>query len=265
MEKALAGTENTSAAFYVVIPARYASTRLPGKPLLDIGGRPMLQHVFERAQHSGAARVLIATDDPRIEQIAQAFGAEVWMTDAQHPSGTDRVAEVVRRCQLPEDALIVNVQGDEPCIPPPLIAQVAQALSHQPQAAIATLCEPIQDTTSLFDPNVVKVVRDQAGFALYFSRAPIPWVRDTFQSQPKLQGSAGQAGHFRHIGLYAYRAAFLQQLTQMPIAPLESDEALEQLRVLYQGHKIYVAQACVPPGIGVDTAEDLIRVRNLQV
>jgi len=253
----------TPLAFYVIIPARYASTRLPGKPLLDIGGKPMLQHVFERAQESGAAQVMIATDDARIEHVAQAFGANVQMTDPQHPSGTDRIAEVVRACELPDDAIIVNVQGDEPHMPPSLIQQVAHALNAHPQAAVATLCEVISDSKTIFNPNVVKVVRDQAGFALYFSRAPIPWVRDNFQIESK-QGANGQAKHFRHIGLYAYRAAFLQNLTQMPVSPLENDEALEQLRVLYQGHKIYVAEAQTPPGMGVDTAEDLDKIRTLR-
>lgn len=246
--------------FQVIIPARYAATRLPGKPLLDIGGKPMLQHVFERAQQSGARRVIIATDDERIQQAAQAFGADVYMTDPQHPSGTDRIAEIARICELPDTAIIVNVQGDEPCLPPALIQQVAQALNAHPQAAVATLCETITDPATLFNPNVVKVVRDRAGFALYFSRAPIPWVRDSFQMQP-LQGATGHAKHFRHIGLYAYRAAFLQTLTQMPVAPLESDEALEQLRVLYQGHKIYVTEAQETPARGVDTAEDLEKIR----
>lgn len=246
--------------FFVVIPARYASTRLPAKPLRDIHGKPMLQHVFERAQASGALRVMIATDDRRIEQAAHAFGAQVWMTDVQHASGTDRIAEVVRACELPDQTIVVNLQGDEPCMPPSLIRQVAQSLNAQPQATVATLCQMITEPADIFNPNVVKVVRDCAGFALYFSRAPIPWVRDTFHAQ---QGVSGQAQHFRHIGLYAYRAAFLRSLTQMPLAPLESDEALEQLRVLYQGYKMYVAEAREPPGMGVDTLEDLEKIRAL--
>ncbi len=244
--------------FYVIIPARYASTRLPGKPLLEIAGKPMLQHVFERAQASGAQRVMIATDDARIETAAKAFDADVYLTSAEHVSGTDRIAEVARQCQLPDDAIIVNMQGDEPCLPPVLIQQVAQALAQHPQAAVATLCEAIQDETQIFNPNVVKVVCNQAGFALYFSRAPVPWGRENFAANTPL---ISHNGHFRHIGLYAYRADFLQKLTQLPMAPLETDEALEQLRVLYQGYSIYVAQAAEPPGQGVDTAEDLAQVR----
>jgi 3-deoxy-manno-octulosonate cytidylyltransferase (CMP-KDO synthetase) len=245
-------------AFWVIIPARYASTRLPGKPLLEIAGKPMLQHVYERAAASGAARVVIATDDPRIGQAARGFGADVCMTAEQHQSGTDRIAEVARLRGAAADTVIVNLQGDEPLMPPALVKQAAAALADHPQAEVATLCEPLHERQAVFNPNIVKVARDKFGFALYFSRAPIPWLREEF-AQP----AAYRPVHYRHIGLYAYRAGFLQAFTGLPPAPLEQDEALEQLRVLYHGGKIYVAEACEAPGPGVDTPDDLERARAL--
>ncbi|MCP4699630.1 MAG: 3-deoxy-manno-octulosonate cytidylyltransferase [Gammaproteobacteria bacterium] len=245
--------------FQVVIPARYASVRLPGKPLCDIGGKPMLAHVYARACESGAKRVLIATDDERIREAAAGFGAEAWMTSPQHRSGTDRLAEAVKRLGTADDAIIVNLQGDEPLMPPALIRQAAQALADHPEAEAATLCKTIRDRKTVWDPHVVKVVRDARGFALYFSRAPIPWLRDSFSRK---DGEVSNL-HAGHIGLYAYRAAYLQVFTRLPVCKLEQDETLEQLRILFNGGKIFVAEACEAPGPGVDTAEDLARVRQL--
>jgi len=246
--------------YWVVIPARYASTRLPAKALLEIDGKPMLAHVHQKALASGAERVIIATDDKRIEAAALKFGAEVCMTAKTHNSGTDRVAEVLRQHDVPDDLIVVNVQGDEPLLPSVLIQQVAMALHKYTAAQIATLCEPITTIEAVFNPNVVKVVRDKQGFALYFSRAPIPFLRDQFLKDPAL---FVPNYHFRHIGVYAYRAAYLQHCTQLPPCALELGEALEQLRVLHDGGKIYVAEAVVDAGIGVDTPEDLERVRAL--
>ena len=249
-------------SFYVVIPARYASTRLPGKPLLDIGGKPMLQHVYERAQRSGAKQVIIATDDARIEAAAQAFGAQVCMTSAEHQSGTDRLQEVAQQLQLPPDAILVNVQGDEPLIPPAVIDQVAANLASHPEASVATLHEPITSLEDFRDPNIVKAVADQRGMALYFSRAPVPWPRDWFAQD----GCVTLPENFpaqRHIGIYAYRAALLDRFVTWPQAPLEQIEALEQLRVLAQGENIHLAEACAKVPGGVDTDADLERVRAL--
>jgi 3-deoxy-manno-octulosonate cytidylyltransferase (CMP-KDO synthetase) len=247
-------------SFCVVIPARYASTRLPGKPLLDIAGKPMIQHVYERAQESGAEQVVIATDDERIRQACEAFSVPVCMTSAEHASGTDRLAEVVEKLGLDESQVVVNVQGDEPLMPPALVRQVADNLLQHTQVSMATVCSRIQSAKELFDPNAVKVVMDREGMALYFSRAPIPWHRDGFaQSREELPVDTP---YFRHIGLYAYRAGFLQQYVQWPSASLEKTESLEQLRVLWQGHKIHVAEAIEVPPAGVDTEEDLDAVRE---
>jgi 3-deoxy-manno-octulosonate cytidylyltransferase (CMP-KDO synthetase) len=246
--------------FKVIIPARYASTRLPGKPLLTLAGKPMLQHVYERAMDSGAQEVVIATDDERIRTAALRFGARVCMTSRQHRSGTDRIAEAVRLLQEPSDQIIVNVQGDEPLLAPPLVGQVADLLACQPQADVATLCERLASPAQLFDPHVVKVVCNRAGAALYFSRAPIPWYRE--------QSGAGRSLpdaplHYRHIGIYAYRVAYLLHYTGQSPCALEQSESLEQLRVLYEGGRIQVAEAAVPTGPGVDTPEDLETVRRL--
>ena len=240
-------------AFTVVIPARYGSTRLPGKPLAALGGRPMLQHVWERAGASAAARVVIATDDPRIVEAASAWGAEALLTRDDHPSGTDRLAEVATALGLAEDAIVVNVQGDEPLIPPAVIDQVAGNLRQRLWASVATLCEPLAERAQLDNPNVVKVVVDGAGRALYFSRAAIPYPRE---------GRAGSGMPWRrHIGLYAYRAGFLARFVEWPVAPPEALEQLEQLRALYHGEAIHVADACLPVPGGVDTPEDLARLR----
>jgi 3-deoxy-manno-octulosonate cytidylyltransferase (CMP-KDO synthetase) len=247
--------------FHVIIPARYASTRLPGKPLQLIAGKPMVQHVWEQARKSGAASVTIATDDPRIVAACEAFGADVVLTREDHPSGTDRLQEVVGKLGLADDACVVNVQGDEPLIPPVVIDQVAGSLLAHPEAGIATLAEPIEDTESLFNPNAVKVVSDQQGFALYFSRAPIPWCRDAFASGPA-DLPAGIPFR-RHIGIYAYKVGFLHDYVTWPASPLESAESLEQLRALWFGVRIHVADACTTLPAGVDTQADLERVRAL--
>lgn len=247
-------------SFKVVIPARYASTRLPGKPLLDIAGKPMVQHVYDIACASGAQQVVIATDDTRIEQVAKAFGAEVCMTSAGHNSGTDRLAETSRKMGWGDDEIIVNVQGDEPQIPTGLIKQVAAGLAKNKAAVVSTLCSVIKTIEELQDPNVVKLVKDAQGFALYFSRAPIPWARDEF-AKGVLSLPVG-IDYFRHLGIYAYRAGYLQEYTRLAACELETIESLEQLRVLWHGAKIFVDQAMVEPGHGVDTAEDLERVRK---
>ncbi len=243
-------------AFHIAIPARHAATRLPGKPLRLLAGRPLLQHVHERARESGASSVVIATDDARIAEVARGWGAAVCMTGAHHASGTERLAEVAQRLGWGAEEVIVNLQGDEPFMPPALLRQVAAALQADPVSVAATLCTPIPDVEELFDPNVVKVVRDASGGALYFSRAPVPWDRDGFAAAAT---RAAGAMHFRHIGLYAYRAGFLRRYVQLPVSPLERIESLEQLRILWAGERIHVDVACEPPGRGVDTPEDLAR------
>ncbi len=241
----------------VVIPARHASTRLPGKPLLDIAGKPMIQHVYERARESGAKRVVVATDDERIRAAVATFGGEVCMTGGHHQSGTDRIAEVIVLLGLAPDDIVVNLQGDEPLMPPSLITQVATALAAQLRAVMASACHPIKDQQALLNPNVVKVVLDAEGFALYFSRAPIPWPRDAMS-----QGRDFKAQAMHHIGLYAYRAGFVSRYASWPPCPLEKIEALEQLRVLWHGEKIVMCETPTPPEAGVDTVEDLERVRQ---
>lgn len=241
--------------FKVVIPARYAASRLPGKPLVQIAGKPLIAHVWERARASAAAEVVVATDDERVADTCRALGAEVEMTGSAHRSGSDRIAEVVGRRGWDADSIVVNLQGDEPCMPPTLIDQVAADLAGLDGVGMATLAYPISDAALLFDPHVVKVVSDAQGFALYFSRAPIPWHRDEF---------LGKRAHLpttvpfqRHIGLYAYRVGFLQRYVAWPPAPLELAESLEQLRVLWHGGRIHVAIAREEPGPGVDTQDDV--------
>ncbi|MGE6224399.1 3-deoxy-manno-octulosonate cytidylyltransferase [Aeromonas media] len=245
-------------SFVVVIPARYASTRLPGKPLADIHGKPMVQHVVEKALQSGADRVIVATDDERVQQALQATGVEVCMTSPDHQSGTERLAEVCRHYGFAADTIIVNVQGDEPLIPPAIIRQVADNLAAA-TAPMATLSVPIKDAEEAFNPNAVKVVTDKDGYALYFSRASIPWDRDRFAKSHDQIGSHYQ----RHIGIYAYRAGFIQRYVDWAPSALEQIEALEQLRVLWYGEKIHVAQALEAPPVGVDTQSDLDKVRAL--
>ncbi|MBA4501954.1 3-deoxy-manno-octulosonate cytidylyltransferase [Marinobacterium marinum] len=251
-------------SFSVVIPARYASSRFPGKPLADLAGKPMLQHVYERACESEAVRVVIATDDDRIAQTADGFGAEVCMTSSDHPSGTDRLQEVVQTLGFYADDIVVNVQGDEPLIPPRIINQVAHNLMAVPTAGIATLSEPIETIDALLNPNVVKVITDHQGMALYFSRAPVPWPRDDFMSGERDQMPAGFPWQ-RHIGLYAYRVKMLNDFVNWPPAALEQTESLEQLRALWHGVGIHVAAADVAPPAGVDTPEDLARIAELLV
>lgn len=247
----------TAPAFKVVIPARYGASRLPGKPLVDIGGKPLIARVWERARASQAAEVLIATDDERIERVCQDFGAETVMTAKQHPSGTDRLGEVMRRRGWDSQTIVVNLQGDEPCVPAALIDQVAAALASHQTIGMATLSTPIVDAKTLTDPHVVKVVKDAKGAALYFSRAPIPWPRDAFVgNRAPLPPDPGMVFQ-RHIGLYAYRVSFLAQFLSWPPAPLEQIEALEQLRVLWHGERIQVEEARAPLGPGVDTQDDI--------
>jgi 3-deoxy-manno-octulosonate cytidylyltransferase (CMP-KDO synthetase) len=245
-------------SFRVVIPARHASTRLPGKPLLMLAGRPMIRHVYERALQSGADEVVIATDDERIRVAADAFGASVCMTDAGHESGSDRIAEVARTRGWADEDIVVNLQGDEPLTPPVIVNQVADALLHHPEAAMATLCTLITSVSQMLDPNVVKVVRDRNDFALYFSRAPIPWDRDAAALEHR-----SVEGCHRHIGLYAYRAGFLRAFAAMSPCPLEVTERLEQLRALYAGARIQCPVAAEVPEQGVDVVEDVERVERL--
>jgi 3-deoxy-manno-octulosonate cytidylyltransferase (CMP-KDO synthetase) len=245
--------------FRVVIPARFDSTRLPGKALLPIGGKPMLQWVHERASAAGAREVLIATDDERIVRAARAFGAEVVMTARTHESGTDRIAEVARSRNWSGDDIVVNVQGDEPLIPAAAIAQVARLLAAHPTADIATLATALESLDELLDPNVVKVVTDTHGAALYFSRAPIPW---NFDGAPAgLSSQRNFAGARRHRGIYAYRVAALLRFAQLPHGTLEQREKLEQLRALERGLRIQVEEAIERPGPDVNTLADLERVR----
>jgi len=241
--------------YKVVIPARYASTRLPGKPLRKLLGKPMLQYVFESASTCSAASVIIATDDTRIESAAQDFGAEVCMTSKDHASGTDRLAEVVTQLGWPDDTIVVNVQGDEPLMPPALIDQVAQDLAASSAASIATIATPLLAAGEFFDPNVVKVVTDRDAYALYFSRAPIPWDRDLLHDD--IRALPIGIAPLRHIGIYAYRAGYLRRYAQMRACPLEQAEQLEQLRALWYGERIHVAEAVQRPGPGVDTEDDL--------
>ena len=246
--------------FKVVIPARFASTRLPGKPLLDIGGKPMVIRVAEQAAQSGAQQVIIATDHPPIVSVAQEHGFQACMTRADHVSGTDRIAEVSAQQDWTDDTIVVNVQGDEPLIPPDLIRAVARHLHDHPECAIATACHPIHDEASMRNPNIVKVVLDKNANALYFSRAPIPWPRDAYaQNQPVPQSVTV----LRHVGIYAYRASFLREYGQLAPAPIEQAESLEQLRALYHGYKIGVTKTDQAPPSGVDTENDLGIARRL--
>ncbi|MBK4737491.1 3-deoxy-manno-octulosonate cytidylyltransferase [Noviherbaspirillum pedocola] len=244
--------------FSVIIPARLASTRLPNKPLADIAGKPMVVRVAERAASSGAEHVLVATDHPDILAACRMHGIDARMTRADHLSGTDRIAEVAAALGLPDDAVVVNVQGDEPLIDPNLIAATAALIA--PGVTTATAAHPIHDVADLFDPNVVKVVLDKVGRAMYFSRAPIPWNRDAY-AQTRDALPPGPAP-LRHIGLYAFSQAFLQAYPTLAASPLERIEALEQLRVLWHGYPIAVHQTEHAPSAGVDTPEDLDRVRR---
>ncbi len=242
--------------FKVVIPARFASARLPGKPLLEVGGRPMVVRVADQAAASGAEEVLVATDDERIVQAVAAAGHQAVLTDPGHASGLDRVHEVVVEQGWPDATIVLNVQGDEPLAPPALMRQLAEAMAAEPRAPMTTLCEPITRRRDLEDPNVVKVVRDGEGLALYFSRAPLPMARDGYPRE--LDGLWR-----RHIGLYAFRAGALRRLAALPPSPLETVERLEQLRALEDGMDILVLDACCAAPTGVDVPADLARVRRL--
>ena len=248
------------AVFKVVIPARFASTRLPGKPLLDIGGKPMVVRVAEQASLSGAEQIIIATDHQPIVAAAQEHGFQARMTRADHNSGTDRIAAVSAQQGWTGDTIVVNVQGDEPLIPPALIRSVAQHLHDHPDCAIATACHPIHDDASMRNPNIVKAVLDKHGNALYFSRAPIPWPRDAYAGNAP---SPQHAHALRHIGIYAYRASFLHIYGQLAPAQIEQIESLEQLRALYHGYRIGVAVTPEAPPSGVDTEADLLLAREI--
>ncbi len=248
-------------AFKIVIPARYASTRLPGKPLADIAGKPMVVRVCEAVQKCGAAELIVATDDARVLAAVAAHGYECAMTRADQPTGTDRIAEVARQRGWGDETIVVNVQGDEPLIEPALVVAVAQALEADREAAIATAAHAIAEIADFFNPNVVKVVTTAGGRALYFSRAPIPWHRDGFAASRDMLPEGFVAR--RHIGLYAYRVGFLRQYGALAPAPLEQWEALEQLRALWHGFHIHVIECAHPPAAGVDTPEDLERVRRI--
>ncbi|WDE00646.1 3-deoxy-manno-octulosonate cytidylyltransferase [Thalassomonas actiniarum] len=248
-------------SFVVVIPARYQSSRLPGKVLADIEGKPMIQWVVEKAQLSGASQVIVATDNDDVAAAVTAFGGEVCRTRADHQSGTERLAEVMEKYQFPDDQVIVNVQGDEPFIPAENIAQVAKNLASQDKARMATLAVNIREAEEAFNPNAVKVVCDNLGYALYFSRSTIPYDRERFLNQDDVK----QIGDFylRHIGIYAYRAGFIKDYVSWPASALEQIESLEQLRVLWQGEKIHVAVAASNlPVEGVDTPEDLLKAQQ---
>ncbi len=249
-----------SPAFTVLVPARLASTRLPNKPLADIAGLPMVVRVAQRAAASGALRVVVAADSPAILEACAAHQVQAVLTRADHPSGSDRLAEACSLLGLDGDDCVVNVQGDEPLIDPGLVRRCAELLAERPDCVMSTAAHPLHERADYLNPNVVKVVLDAAGRALYFSRAPIPWWRDGLQDgQPALPTPAP----LRHLGLYGYRAGFLRRFPQLQAAPLEHTEALEQLRVLWHGERIAVHVAAQGPGPGVDTAEDLARVRAL--
>ena len=242
----------------IVIPARFASSRLPGKPLLDVAGKTLLQRVYDCACRTRAQRIVIATDDARIEKAASGFGAEVCMTSPHHPSGTDRIAEVISKLNLADEEVVLNLQGDEPLMPAGLMDAVSASLEARPHTVMSTACHPVTDVDEFMNPNVVKVALTESGDALYFSRAPIPWPRDHLDSQgrPTVVHNA-----YRHIGLYAYRAGFVHRYADWPAVALEEVERLEQLRVLWHGQRVHVVVTDRAPVAGVDTEADLQRVR----
>ncbi|MDG2940557.1 3-deoxy-manno-octulosonate cytidylyltransferase [Bisgaard Taxon 10/6] len=252
--------------FTVIIPARFASSRLPGKPLADIAGKPMIRHVWEKARQSGASRVVVATDNEQVKNAVLQFGGEVCMTSEKHNSGTERLAEVVEKLGIADDEIIVNIQGDEPLIPPVIVRQVAANLAKY-QVNMASLAVKIEEAQELFNPNAVKVLTDRAGYVLYFSRAAIPWNRDQFAgiaANTKRLDDLQLGDHYlRHIGIYAYRAGFIKQYAQWQPTALEKIESLEQLRVLWYGERIHVELAEEVPAVGVDTPEDLEKVRSI--
>lgn len=250
-------------SYTVIIPARYGSSRLPGKPLAEIAGKPMVVHVYERCLQSQAKAVWVATDDERIKTAVEAHGGQALLTSKDHPTGTDRLQEVAVKLGLTEDEVVVNVQGDEPLIPPEVVDQVAENLLKQPQFHMATLCEAMTDWAQVWDPNAVKAVFAQDGRALYFSRAPMPWQRDQFQAEKPQSGATPENEYWRHIGIYGYRVKLLNDYVTWPQVPLEAAEALEQLRALYYGAAIHIAPACAEVPAGVDTPKDLAAIRVL--
>ena len=246
-------------SFKIVIPARYASSRLPGKPLLNLNGKTMIEHVYQCALKAAAEQVVIATDDERIVKAAKTFSAEVCLTSADHQSGTDRLAEVCEKYQWSDDTIVVNLQGDEPLTPAAILQQVAQNLASHPDAGMATLCTPIKQLDEVYDPNIVKVIANHNNMAMYFSRASIPFYRDTDGELSAAQISTYQ----RHLGIYAYRVSFLKSYHQLAACDLENIEKLEQLRALYYGVSIHVEEAKSMPGPGIDTPEDVQKVSQL--
>lgn len=245
--------------FHVIIPVRYDSVRLPGKALIDIAGKPMIQRVYENALNSGATDVVIATDDKRVADAAESFGASVCITSPDHDSGTERLSEAVLALGYEDDEIVVCLQGDEPLIPGKVICELAEDLGEHNNVKVASVCQPMTDVDELFNPNVTKVVMNQRGYALYFSRAPIPWERDTFSDKKAV---ALNGHHFRHIGLYAYRVGFLQEYVEWGSCDAEALESLEQLRILWQGCRIHMVVTKNNLPSGVDTEEDLKRVRD---
>lgn len=243
---------------HIIIPARLQSSRLANKLLLDLAGKPIIEHAYERALQCGFEQVVIATDSQEIQQVAHSFGATVCLTSSDHQSGTDRLAEAVQKLAIADEDIIVNIQGDEPLIPMENVIQAADLLADRSQAVMATLCERITDENEIHDPNCVKVIFNREQYALYFSRAPIPWQRGVFD-----QGEIKMGDHYRHIGLYAYRAGFLKVYAQMEKSPLEQIESLEQLRVLWHNQKIAIAEAKTSTPPGVDTQADLDKVRKM--
>ncbi len=244
--------------FKIVIPARYGAARLPGKPLLELAGKPMIAHVCEQARKAGAEEVVVATEDERIQAAAQTAGVRAMLTDPSHRSGTERICELAKRLGWQAEEIVVNWQGDEPLLDPELVRRLAGFLAEHPEVSMATLAAPAA-AAEVFNPNVVKVVLDQAGYALYFSRAPIPWVREAFAKTPPQIPSGS---HWRHIGVYAYRVGLLKQYLGWPVAPLEQLESLEQLRVLWRGERILVMTVAEAPEGGVDVPEDVPRVER---
>ncbi|HEY4375003.1 MAG TPA: 3-deoxy-manno-octulosonate cytidylyltransferase [Burkholderiales bacterium] len=255
---------SSTPAFIVLIPARKASSRLPAKVLADLAGKPMVVRVAERAAQSGATQVLVATDDAEIRAAVEAHGYQALMTRADHPSGTDRLSEAAQQLGLADDAIVVNVQGDEPLISPLLIAEVAAELARRPDCAIATACHPLTQAEEMFNPNIVKVALDARNTALYFSRATIPWARDAFADRGALPAGIPEGlPIYRHMGLYAYRTSFLRTYPTLAAAPIERFEALEQLRALWHGYRIAVHITAATAAPGVDTPADLDLVRSL--
>ena len=248
-------------SYHIIIPARLEASRLPGKPLLDIGGKPMIAHVMGQCDMTKAASVHVATDSQEIVHAVESCGGRALLTSRHHLSGTDRLEEAANQLDLDDDAIVINVQGDEPLIPPAVIDQLADNLREHADCRMATLAAPITTTEEIFDPAVVKVVFDHHGRALYFSRAPVPWDRATFDKDDT--GPLPMDRWYRHIGIYAYRTGLLRDFVRWPVAPMEGLESLEQLRALYNGVRIHVAQASRPVPAGVDTPSDLERVRAL--